>query len=233
MKICAISDIHGQFDKVSINDCDILFICGDIVPLFIQRNVPQSFSWFKKKFIPWCLNQPTEHIYLIWGNHDYLGEAWDDKCKKELEYSDITILTNEGATYLDTNTGKEYSIWGSPLCHIFGDWAFMLSDEREFEEFNKIPDNLDFLITHDCPYGRNDQCLGFTLNMDRQLHRGNVSLVNVLEKKKPKYHFTGHLHTADHDLVNYDGTKTACVSLLNENYEMTYDPLYLEIDDKE
>ena len=53
IKICAISDIHGQFDNLSIKPVDILFICGDIVPLRMQRNIPQSLSWFKKEFIPW------------------------------------------------------------------------------------------------------------------------------------------------------------------------------------
>ena len=51
IKICAISDIHGQFDNLSIEPVDILFICGDIVPLRMQGNIPQSLSWFKKEFI--------------------------------------------------------------------------------------------------------------------------------------------------------------------------------------
>ena len=36
LKITAISDIHG--DLPIIDPCDVLCICGDIVPLEIQRN---------------------------------------------------------------------------------------------------------------------------------------------------------------------------------------------------
>ena len=103
MKICAISDIHGQFNNLNIEPCDILFICGDIVPLFIQRNVPQSFSWFKGTFIPWCNKQPVDYIYMIWGNHDYLGEAWNDKCEMAIKGTNIIILNDEGALYIDIN----------------------------------------------------------------------------------------------------------------------------------
>jgi hypothetical protein len=40
----------------------------------------------------------------------------------------ITILYNEGFEYIDAN-GKRWTIWASPLCHIFGNWAFMNTDE--------------------------------------------------------------------------------------------------------
>ena len=62
IKICAISDIHGQFDNLSIEPVDILFICGDIVPLYMQRNIPQSLSWFKKEFYE-CFSN-----YFVIGN---------------------------------------------------------------------------------------------------------------------------------------------------------------------
>lgn len=69
MKICAISDLHGQINNVNIDPVDVLFICGDIIPLQIQRNIPQSFSWIKKSFIPWCQKQPVDQIYMVGGNH--------------------------------------------------------------------------------------------------------------------------------------------------------------------
>ena len=228
MRVCAISDIHGQFDDLSIKNSDVLFICGDIVPLKMQRNIPQSFSWFKKEFIPWCIKQPVSQIYMVAGNHDFALEKLEQEIKESLIGTNITILYNEQAEYLDEN-GKVWSIWGSPLCHIFGNWAFMYSDDYEKEKFSLMPKEFDFLITHDAAYCRSDQCLGFMDLYERDLHRGNIALKEVLEEKNPKYHFFGHLHTCNHDIVNYQGTKTACVSLLDEHYQKIFEPLYLEV----
>lgn len=229
MKICAISDMHGQYD-FGISPVNILFICGDIVPLRMQANIPQSMSWFKKKFIPWCQSQPADQIYMVGGNHDFFLEKSPSNVKECLMGTNITILYNESAGYLDEDTGKEYSIWGSPLCHIFGNWAFMHPDEYEKEMFERMPKNLDFLITHDAPFGRNDVLLQKDCPWVDGGHIGNVPLVEVIKERKPKYHFTGHLHSTEHELTDYEGTKTACVSLLNENYKMVYKPLYLDIE---
>ena len=228
MRVCALSDVHGQFDGLNIKECDVLFICGDIVPLRMQRNIPQSFSWFKKTFVPWCLDQPVDQIYMVWGNHDFVGEKIGQECKEFLQGTNITILDNEQAEYLDEE-GKIWTIWGSPLCHIFGNWAFMYSDDFEREKFSLMPNKFDFLITHDAAFERSDQCLGFMSPSERELHRGNIALKEILEGKRPENHFFGHLHTCNHELKEYKGTMTACVSLLNEQYERVFDPLYLEV----
>jgi len=229
IKICAISDTHGQYN-FNIDPVNILFICGDIVPLKMQRNIPQSLSWFKNKFIPWCKQQPAEQIYMVAGNHDFFLESSVKEVKECLLGTNITILYDEGAEYLDESTGKIYKIWGSPNCHIFGNWAFMYSDEFNKELYEKMPSNIDFLITHDAPYGRNDILLQSNCRWANGEHIGNISLYQVVKERKPKYHFTGHLHSTDHELKDYDGTQTACVSLLNEDYKMAYKPLYLEIE---
>lgn len=40
MKICILSDLHG-FLIEDIQPCELVLICGDIVPLRMQRNKPQ------------------------------------------------------------------------------------------------------------------------------------------------------------------------------------------------
>ncbi len=225
-KICAISDLHGQYPE-RIEYCDMLFICGDIVPLKMQTNVPQSFSWFKKKFIPWLQLLPAEQIYMVAGNHDFFMQ--DERQVKEcLLGKNITVLYNESAEYLSPD-GTLYTIWGSPNCHSFGNWAFMYSDEYNKKMYERMPKKLDFLITHDAPYGRNDVLLQEDYPWATGEHIGNIPLEEEVNFKKPKYHFTGHLHSTDHELKDYNGTLTACVSLLNEDYKLVYKPLYLEL----
>lgn len=226
MKICAFSDSHG-IPLPNIKECELLFICGDIVPLEIQKNISKSLIWFNKEFIPWCRKQPVEHIYLIGGNHDFFLEKQPFIVRNMLNRTNITLLENSGDYYHD-KSGKIWSIWGSPLCHIFYNWAFMYSDEYNKSKYMQMPDNLKILLTHDAAYEHNDQCLGFH-NGDRYLHRGNIPLKEVIEQKKPEYHFYGHLHTCEHKLTDFNGTKSACVSLVNEEYFETYKPLYLEL----
>lgn len=227
MKIVALSDMHGHYDGFTIEPSEVMVICGDVVPVRMQRNIPQSFKWLKNAFIPWIERQPIEKVFMVFGNHDFFAEN-EEETKRTLIGTKITALYNESVEYL-SNDGNTYSIFGSPLCHIFGKWAFMMSDEYNKEQYLKMPNDLDILITHDGAYGHSDQCLGFSRQEERDLHRGNIPLKEVVEEKKPRYHLFGHLHTCDHNVINYDGTKTACVSLLNELYDRVYDPLYLDI----
>ena len=69
MKICAISDIHG--DLIEIPECDVLCICGDIFPLEIQKNPTECHEWFFSEFLPWAEACPCEQVYYIAGNHDF------------------------------------------------------------------------------------------------------------------------------------------------------------------
>ena len=228
-KICAISDLHGQLQGLKINPVNILFICGDIVPLRMQANIPQSLKWFKKEFVSWCNKQPVDQIYMVAGNHDF-ALTKEYNVKDILKGTNITILYNESAEYTDEETDRLYKIWGSPNCHIFGNWAFMYPEEYNKEMYERMPKDLDFLITHDAPYGRNDVLLQEDCLWANGKHIGNKPLLEVVEERKPKYHFTGHLHSTDHELKDYNGTMTACVSLLNENYKMVYEPLYLIVE---
>lgn len=224
MRICAISDMHGQYN-FNIEPVDVLFICGDIVPLYMQRNIEQSFSWLKKIFIPWCEKQECKQIYLVAGNHDFVFEHNDQKINYIFLSTKITYLNNQGAEYYDKDTKTTYTIWGSPMCHIFYNWAFMYNAEYEYNEFSKMPKNCDFVITHDAPYGVSDICLeGWNHE-----HIGNEELAKVVIEKNPKYLFHGHLHSTNHDCEMLNNTKVYNVSLINEQYKMTYYPLYLEI----
>lgn len=229
IKVCAISDMHGNYE-FEIKPCDILFICGDIVPLRIQRNIPQSIKWFKREFIPWCQQQPADQIYMVAGNHDFFLEHNERNIRDCLLGTNITILYNESAEFADENSDRVYKIWGSPNCHIFGDWAFMYSDECNEEMYERMPKDLDFLITHDAPYGRNDVLLDGKCPWADGSHIGNIPLRDILYRRNPKYHFTGHLHSTDHELKDYDGTMTACVSLLDEYYKLSYEPLYIDVE---
>lgn len=227
MRIIALSDIHGQLPVIS-ESAEVMFICGDIIPLKMQNNYPQSLKWLREEFIPHFNNMSVEQIYLIAGNHDFFFESARPQIISALfSGTKIIYLRNENVDYLD-NDGNTWNIFGSPDCHIFGNWAFMYHSNIELEDFNKMHDDCDIMITHDAAYGQNDICKQ-DIWYNKHEHIGNPEMAEVLKKKHPKFHFTGHLHTSDHSVVDYNGTKTACVSLLDEKYHMTYKPLILDI----
>ena len=231
MKIVGISDMHGVYNGFTIPKADILCICGDIVPLSLQRDIELSDDWFINDFIPWCCKQPVEQVYLIGGNHDKFLMNRKYVIDQYLMDTKINYLDNSSCEYTD-NKGKVYTIFGSPDCHIFGNWSFMYEPKTELEHFRKIPKNCDILLTHDAAYGENDIILQ-DVPWNKHKHIGNPELTAVLDELRnegcaPKLHLTGHLHTTEHNLTDYDGIKTACVSLLDEHYKLTYKPFVVE-----
>lgn len=104
----------------------------------------------------------------------------------------------------------------------------MVSDEQIAENFNKMPEDIDVLLTHDAPYGTSDICLQ-DVWWNKQEHIGCMPLADAIREKKPKVNLHGHLHTTNHSVERLLETDVYCVSLLDERYEMTYVPLYLDI----
>ena len=68
MKICAISDLHGEL--IDIEPCDLVLICGDSVPLNVQSSTNRTKKWYKEKFTKWAENLPCEKVIFIAGNHE-------------------------------------------------------------------------------------------------------------------------------------------------------------------
>lgn len=222
MKICAISDLHGNLN-VSIDPVEVLFICGDIVPTYIQMNHHKSRKWIKDIFIQWINRQPVEKVFLVGGNHDFCLQN-EEKSKALFSNTKITILYNEHFRYIDL-TNKDWMIYGSPLCHIYGNWAFMEDPKYELEKFSLMPKDCDIVITHDAPFGVSDICL----QLNNQTNIGNPELTQAIKEKQPKLLLHGHLHSSNHNIEKLENTSIYNVSLLDENYKMIYKPLYLEL----
>ena len=227
MKICGISDIHGDL-SVKIQPCDVLCICGDIVPLEIQVNSKKSKRWLKELFIPWCSKQPCKKVLVVGGNHDFF--LWHHPLQmKEMvkEEEKIEYLLNEGYEF------EGVKFFGTPLCKEFGYWAFMYPyDEQDrildkaLEEWGK---NIDVLLTHDSPYGVSDIILDKSCPWATDEHIGNKSLEAFIIKTAPKLHLHGHLHSTNHDEEILGTTKVYCVSILGEQYTVQYEPQYFDI----
>ena len=76
MKICVTSDLHGNLP--TIEECEMLLICGDILPLKIQMNHRKSKKWLLNEFKEWIKSQPVKQTVFIAGNHDFYCDSQEE-----------------------------------------------------------------------------------------------------------------------------------------------------------
>ena len=233
MRICVMSDLHGYLPPAH-NSAEITLICGDILPLNIQSNINKSKQWLKTEFAYWVLNWPSSKVYFIAGNHDFVFDGhWNSN-----ETAELSLLTEGKAVYLDGQTTKEYidlegtihTIFGTPYCHIFGNWAFMRSDKLLRELYEPMPRYCEIVISHDAA-DIND--MGMVppniWHPNESVNAGNKVLAEFIKDRIPKYYFCGHIHDGNHQVTTIDGTTMANTSILDDNYHFHYEPMYLDI----
>jgi len=202
-KITAISDLHGHLPH-KLQGGDILIVAGDLT----ARDTPKQLDDFWR----WCLYQNFNHIVVIAGNHDtYLEnnpEFFRDRgpdfyylCDEYIEIEGVKIYGSPRSVYFEEV---------NPLCS-----AFMLPDTDLIPYWEKIPDNLDILITHTPPWGILDQVI-----TSREVRNcGSKYLTEVVLKKKPRYHIFGHLHEHGGMVYNNKDTTFMNVSHVDQDYE--------------
>lgn len=228
MKCICLSDLHGTLLPVEdyFEPCELICICGDIVPLNIQGNHKKARKWLIDAFKPWCESLPCNKVIFIAGNHDSVMHNEDFMHSVFPKDEKVTYLFHEMYTY--NNGDKEYKIFGTPYCKLFGNWAFMDTDERLIKLYSDIPSGIDILLTHDQPFGYGDILLD-NIYWNTGDHIGNKPLTLAILEKKPAYQFNGHLHSCQHELIEIGNTKHYNVSIKNEKYEPVYEPLIIEI----
>ena len=227
LKILATSDLHGNMPYIT-TPFDLLLICGDICPAH-DHYFNYQIGWFQHEFSKWINTLPfkdeNSKVVFIAGNHDFFGE------RIQKEHLDVfNVETQNRCVYLK-NTGYNYeyisdngletlSIFGTPYCKIFGSWAFMVSDKTLEKKYKQIPDNVDILISHDSPTLNE---LGFIHSgWNAGTEAGNKVLDKYIVEKKPKYFFSGHIHSGNHAFKKIEDTYMANVSYINENYTPFY-----------
>jgi Icc-related predicted phosphoesterase len=212
MRICMISDLHGNLPE--IEPCDLLLIGGDISPVASHDLVFQR-SWLESNFAAWCDSLDVENIVAIAGNHDFIFEE-DKMYYKRLELVIPSLIYLEDSKY---EIG-ELSIWGSPWSRQFGSWAFMTNELQLERIYNSIPE-VDIILSHNPPYGCGDRVVSGE-------YVGSSDLRSKIKAIKPKLVVCGHIHEGfGHYKIGECLVKNA--SLMNEFYEFVNKPMYLEL----
>ena len=211
MIIDCISDLHGYFPK--LEGGDLLIIAGDLT----SRDDNDGYTAFEL----WLLEQDYKKKIVISGNHD--GQICSGKWK---------LATDSRTEYL-CDSGTEFEglkIWGSPWSLWFPVinpkcTAFTGNENQLMDSYDKIPHDVDILITHTPAYGILDK-----IGEDR--HVGSTALYGWLKYVgRPRLHVFGHIHEAygqeEVFVSRYNDEMMLSVncSIVNEYYENVNEPI--------
>lgn len=230
-KICIISDLHGILPEIRYN-VDILCICGDIIPNNIQYNFDESIKWLQNDFINWTNNIPVKKIIMVWGNHDFIGEhLYNSYIFNQSKY----IFGNNSNIHILCDKSVEiYGIkfYGTSWCPDLKQWAFYGPNIFLNTIYLKIPKDIDILLTH-CPPKVGQQGIVLEPGNDFLKNYGCEELDNAInkifkDKKSKTYIFSGHIHSGNHEYEMKNNCIYRNVSLLDENYNYKYYPLYID-----
>lgn len=213
ISISIISDMHGEL-PYDLPGGDLLIIAGDCTGSDRLIQWAHFFDWLKK--------QKYEKKILVAGNHDnYLtilpkpnerGYDFDYLCDSSVVFKGLKIY------------GIPYSLtfpFLNPHCA-----AFTGSEEELEAKYDKIPNDVDILISHGPALGVMDQT-------KTGEHVGSPSLLRKLMDIKPRLFISGHIHEAyDNYSVDFNGKMMTFVnaSIMNEDYEPVNKPVNIEIE---
>ena len=230
MKCICLSDLHGTLLPVEdyFKPCELVCICGDIVPLSIQANSRKTRKWLTGDFLPWCEKLPCDKVIFIAGNHDVHFGNLDFMYTQFPKDKKVTYLFHENYVYT-SKSGKEYTIFGTPYCKLFGNWAYMEMDNVLDKLYQDIPENLDILLTLDAPFGYSDVLLQEDIPWNTLEHIGNKPLAKAILARSISWIFHGHLHSTSHRFESIGNGKIINCSIKDEKYLPVYDPIVVEI----
>ena len=172
---------------------------------------------------------------MIWGNHDFIGQKYEDKYYTGDEVAQIIFQNDLGPDpkiYILSDDSIELmgiKFYGTSWCPELKNWAFYADSENLKTYFDMIPSDTDVLLTH-CPpkYGQQGIVLQPN-NWNFGTNFGCQELQDAIEKrfavKSTTTHIlSGHVHSGNHCEEVNGGLVYRNVSIKDENYEPVYLP---------
>ncbi|KAL3823271.1 hypothetical protein ACHAXA_003419 [Cyclostephanos tholiformis] len=222
LRIACISDTHGRHRSVRVPPCDVLIHGGDFTNVGEPETILDVADYFDELRRDGTVR---EAVICIAGNHEvtFERERYDRiwhrfRLPGQVDKFDVTRARArlEGScTYLEDGATRVGPIvfYGSPHQPEFGGWAFNVPRGDIDDLWERIPYDVDVLITHGPPLGRGDVTSGN--------HRvGCVSLMKHVQNRiRPRLHVFGHVHEGYG--VYHDG-RTAYVNASSVKSSMNY-----------
>lgn len=193
MRAWHISDTHGNHNQLQIPEgIDLVIHSGDATNMLDPyANLSEMLA-----FLSWFSTLPIPRKILVPGNHD---TSIDRNLigRDQIEGGGITLLIDQGAEI------EGVKFWGSPWTPRYGNWSYMKDRGTINRIWDRIPEEIDVLITHGPPFG----ILDATYN-----HHNKVELVGCsalrkrVAKAPPRFMLFGHVHSCEG--IRNAGTRT-------------------------
>lgn len=204
--IALISDTHQYHDTVEVPPCDILIHAGDYSSYGDMNELIKFNQWLG------TLDQ-AKNIVCIDGNHDIF--AYKSHSTARALFSNAIYLRDELVEV------QGLKIWGSPWSKKFGNWAYMTSEEELLVKYQRIPEGVDILISHQPAYGILDK-------VENAGSVGSISLRDeVFNRIKPRLVTAGHLHLNGGLTKTEQGIIFANSAICDEDYNPSREPILL------
>lgn len=207
MKITAISDTHGFHEVLPLTKGDVLIHAGDATLSGVTSELETFAKWFDA--------QPFKHKIFVPGNHELC---------MEYDFAGHAALFKNSIVLHDQSVEIEgVKFYGSSWQPEFHNWAFNVPrGPQAVENWSKIPDDTEVLITHGPPFG--------TMDM---VHTEGLALINVgcealdervNQLKNLKLHVFGHIHE-HHGYITKKNVTYVNAAILDERYTPTRGPI--------
>lgn len=201
-----ISDTHTMHNQLVMPEGDVLLHAGDIS----YQGKPHELASFNA----WLETQKYEQIIMVPGNHDLLFEK-DFNLAKSLVPE--ALVLDQQSEWLD-----QYHIYGEPRQIEFFNWAYNVrAADMQTRCWDKVPPDVDILLTHGPPYGIGD----LTRSGD---HVGCRALKAWIEAHQPSLVVCGHIHEG-YGKYQLGNTLIVNASSCTANYKPTNPPIVVDL----
>mmetsp|Transcript_14075 Transcript_14075/g.43576 ORF Transcript_14075/g.43576 Transcript_14075/m.43576 type:complete len:333 (-) Transcript_14075:19-1017(-) len=216
--------LHGDIPKAHIVQADVLLHAGDFTNTGELDQV--------QSFVQWLHDYPAAKKVVIAGNHDltfqpdFYQRAWSRFHPEPYDCNEVraALIGSGCCSYLEDATVEVegYRIYGSPWQPEFCDWAFNLKLGGACRAaWQKIPAEVDIIITHGPPLDRGDLC-------SHGARVGCPDLLKAVEERAVPVSLAGHIHEGYGALA--DGvTLFVNASTCTLSYRPTHPPIVFDL----
>jgi predicted phosphohydrolase len=181
LRFVCMSDTHNEIEKVAIPYGDVFVHCGDAVKHQTSARDLRNFNRFVGQL-------PHKYKLFVSGNHCVcLDPRQPEESQKLL--SNLTYLQDQ---LIDIEGVRIYgSPWRPKRGCCYRAEAFGYDSKRiRADKWSKIPDDIDFLLTHGPAYSIRDY------NPSTEERLGCPDLLDeIVTRIRPRIHLFGHMHS--------------------------------------